>query len=229
MDLYTKNPPIYRTVEQLLKKFDPLCEHPLRKNDKIRKKLEAAISDLKPLERHFRLSQTYLERERAITNNFNGALGKNWIRLIHDSKNPLVIGLGGEHGQMTTEQKRLLGTCSCVGTMIQYSDPHGGKPALKRFVSNLSLNTDKNAYATLQHLYHSLEQSPIKEIISNTAYTHLEVSFDNAPAYKSHEFLYGCTKVLSQKYPHLQVIRWVPLCPCHGKTDLDRRFSSFSS
>ena len=75
------------------------------------------------------------------------------MRLTHDSKNPLVIGKGGP-GEMTEEQKRNLGICSCVGTMLEYSISRG--EVEKLFVANLSLNTDKTAYATLQHLNNSL-------------------------------------------------------------------------
>ena len=69
----------------------------------------------------------------------------------------------------------------------------------------------------------------IKEIIENPNHTKLEITFDNARNFKSKEFLYGATKALGLKYPHLKLLRWVPLCPCHGKTDLDRRFSSVTS
>ena len=148
------------------------------------------------------------------------------MRLTHDSKNPLVIGKGGP-GEMTEEQKRNLGICSCVGTIFEYSISRG--EVEKLFVANLSLNTDKTAYATLQHLYNSLSQSPMKEIIENQKFTKLEVTHDNAPCYISKEFLYGVTKGLFRKYPHLRILRWVPLAPCHGKTDLDRRFSNFTT
>ena len=60
--------------------------------------------------------------------------------------------------------------------------------------------------------------------------TKVEVTFDNASTYISKYFLYGATKRLFSKYPHLKVmvIRWVPLCPVNGKTNLDHRFSNFT-
>ena len=53
---------------------------------------------------------------------------------------------------MTTGQKRKLGTAACVGLMIEFADPNCGDRAKKSFVANVSLNKDKNAEATLQHL-----------------------------------------------------------------------------
>ena len=186
------------------------------------------LKSLSSLERHFRLARTYLDRNRAISKNFPKALGKNWVRLTHDAKNPLVIGKGGP-GTMTTRQKRNLGICSCVGTMVEYADPDGGKKPKRAFAANLSLNTDKTSYATLQHLYESCKQPAIKKVLEDKKYTMLEVTFDNARNYISQEFIYGCTKTMFQKFPHFRLIRWVPLCSNHGKTNLDRRFSSFTS
>ena len=169
----------------------------------------------------------YKKRNNLISNNFNEVLGPKWIRLTHDSKNPLVIGLGGEQGYMTSSQKRELGICNCVGLMAEVSNTNGGIKAKKLFVSNLSRNTDKGSNALLEHLFHSCSQSPIREMIERK--TKLEICTDNAPPYISRFFLYGCTKGMFERFPNLRLIRWAPLAPCHGKTDLDRRFSSFSS
>ena len=50
-----------------------------------------------------------------------------------------MIELGGvEVGGQSTEQKHHLALYACVGTMIEYSDPKGGKAATNAFVSNLS-------------------------------------------------------------------------------------------
>ena len=65
--------------------------------------------------------------------------------------------------------------------------------------------------------------------MENRRHTKVEVTHDNAPTYISKEFLYGCTKTISMMYPHIKLIRYAPLAPCHGKTNLDRRFSSFTS
>ena len=211
-----------------MRKFDRLCDHPIREDLELRSKVESALKDLVSLERHFRLAKAYRNRNRAIAKNFE-VLGSDWTRITHDAKNPLVIGLGGIDGGMTGDQKRHLGISTCVGTMLEYGNPEGGAECKKAFVINLSKNVDKNSYATLQHLWHSIQQSPIKEILSDTRRTKLEVTFDNAPNYISKYFLYGCTKGIHQLYPHLKIIRYVPLCPLHGKSDLDRRFSSLTS
>ena len=155
------------TLDALLNKFDPLFEHPLRKNDQKAKKFETVLNTLKAAETHFRLSLAYIKRDRAIKKDFCSALGKEWLRITHDCKNPLVIGEGGVDAGETTGQKRNLGICSCVGAMMQYAGPRGTKEPYVAFVSNLSLNPDKNSYANLEHLFHSLTQSPFKEIMQD--------------------------------------------------------------
>ena len=230
LELWQQNYPKYPTTNMLLKKFDRLCEHPLRKDKKLRAEIDKHLVHLTSLERHFRLAMAYLKRGRAIQKDFNKALGPQWIRITNDAKNPLVIGKGGlERGGMSTAQKRSLGICSCVGTMVEFSDPNGGKAPKAVYVSNLSRNKDKSSYSVLEHLIHSMHQSPIKEIMEDKSKTMVEISHDNPPNYKSKEFLYGCTKTLSKMYPHWKLIQWVPLAPLHGKTNLDRRFSSFTS
>ena len=108
LHLWTINQPRF-TVDQLLKKFDPLFDHPLRESKTDREKFENVLNDLAGLERHFRLAQVYLARDRQIAKDFHKGLGSEWVRLTHDAKNPLVIGLGGTEGIMTTEQKRNVG------------------------------------------------------------------------------------------------------------------------
>ena len=186
------------------------------------------MQDLVSLKRHFRLQRLYLQRYRKIAKNFRKALGREWVQITHDAKNPLVIGDGGVNSAMTTQQKRHRGICGRVGTMAEYCDPLGDQ-CRKAFVINLSRNTDKNTNANLQHLWHSLKQSPIKEILSDKKHTKIAVTFDNARTYISHEFLYGCTKGIVQMFPHIKVIQWSPMVPCNGKSDLDRRFSSLTS
>ena len=107
---------------------------------------------------------------------FCSALGKEWLRITHDSKNPLVIGEGGVDAGETTGQKRNLGICSCVGAMMQYAGPRGRKEPYVALVSNLSLNPDKKSYANLEHLFHSLTQSPFKEIMQDKERTKIEIT-----------------------------------------------------
>ena len=88
---------------------------------------------------------------------------------------------------MTTNQKRNLSICTCVGLMTEYYDETKltTKPK-KAFATNLSPNPDKSSYASLQHLFQSMQQSPIKEILQNRRHTKLEICFDNdAPTHKS--------------------------------------------
>ena len=145
LDLWKPNPPKYPKAEVLLKKFDRLHDHDLRNNEEKRKAFDEVAENLNALEQHFRLSQAYLRRARKIEEDFCSVLGKEWVRIIHDSKNPLVIGHGGVHGAETAVQKRNLAICACVGTLIEYADPDGGKPPATAIVSNLSLNKDKNS------------------------------------------------------------------------------------
>ena len=108
----------------------------------LRKEVEGVLKDLVALERHFRLAKSYQSRNLAIAKNFK-VLGSDWTRITHDAKNPLVIGLGGIDGGMTGDQKRHLGISSCVGTMLEYTDPNGGEDCKKAFVINLSRNPQK--------------------------------------------------------------------------------------
>ena len=93
LDLWTKNSAKYPSLEMLLKKFDPFHEHTLRTDAKLRKDFEATLKNLTSLERHFRLADAFKKRNRAISKDFNKALGKQWVRITNDAKNPLVIGL----------------------------------------------------------------------------------------------------------------------------------------
>ena len=112
----------------------------------------------------------------------------------------MVIGLGGP-GIETTKQKRKLGICSFVGLVGVYADPNGGDKSKKAFASNLSRNADKTSYSALQHFYDSCEQTPVKEILEDPQHTKLEITHDNAPNYKSKDFLYEATEGLFKKFP----------------------------
>ena len=152
----------YLTVEQLLTKFDPLFDDPLRKSKELGDKVSETLSALNHLETHFYLQLLYLARNRAIDSDFVRTLGGDCVRVTHDSKNPLVIGMGGPGGRSTTQQKRVLGICACVGTMVEYADENKeNDQACRAYAMNLSLNKDKSSYSNLQHLYNSLEQ-PLK-------------------------------------------------------------------
>ena len=168
LDLWKKNSPRYPTLDKLIAKFDPPKDHPMRTSKELREKMSDTLLSLNHLEKHFRLQLVYLSRNRAIDSDFVNTLGGDCVRVTHDSKNPLVIGLGGPEGVMTKQQKRKRGICACVGTMVEYADENkGNEKACRAFAMNLSLNKDKTSYATLEHLYNSLSQPHIKKIISS--------------------------------------------------------------
>ena len=146
LELWKENPITYPTVEKLLAKFDPLFQHPLRNEEELKTKVGKALSDLTDLEKHFRLQLAYLARGRAIYSDFAKTLGRDCVRVTHDSKNPLVIGLGDAESAITTQQKRVLGICACVGTMVEYADDNReNKAPCRAYAVNLSSNTDKTS------------------------------------------------------------------------------------
>ena len=51
LDLWKKNPTKYPTVSQLLKKFDPLIEHPIRESKELKDKMKSTIVELNDLEK----------------------------------------------------------------------------------------------------------------------------------------------------------------------------------
>ena len=58
----------------VLRKFDPLFEHPLRADKELRAKIEKYLKKLTSLERHFRFALAYVKRGRAIKKDFNKTL-----------------------------------------------------------------------------------------------------------------------------------------------------------
>ena len=64
LDLWKKSPPKYIDFDTYLKRFDRLYDYPLRENAELRSKSENIISEMEGLERHFRLAQSYLLRNR---------------------------------------------------------------------------------------------------------------------------------------------------------------------
>ena len=92
-----------------MSKFDPLFDHPLRTDTVLRAEVQDTLPNLTFLERHFTVANAYKKRNRAIRNDFNKALGPQWVRITHDAKNPLLIGLGGvEAGAQSVEQNATL-------------------------------------------------------------------------------------------------------------------------
>ena len=107
------------------------------------------LLSLNHLEKHFRLQLVYLSRDRAVDSNFVDTLGGDCVRVTHDSKNPLVIGLGGPGGVITTQKKRKLGICACVGTMLEYADENKeNEKVCRAYAMNVSLKKDESSYAT---------------------------------------------------------------------------------
>ena len=123
--------------------------------------MKSTIAELNDLEKHFRLQHLYLKRNQAIDRDIKKVLGNNCVRITHDAKNPLVIGLGGPGGVMTTQQKRVLGIAACIGTMVEYADDDLNiKEPRRAFVITLSENTDKTSHAKLKNLLFALKKSP---------------------------------------------------------------------
>ena len=105
------------------------------------------------------------------------------------------------------------------------------KKAQSAFAINLCEHATKKSYFTYQHILHALEQPELKEIWTNPRFKRLEFTFDCTSTYESEEMLYNLTKgfaryILPRRF---ESIRFSPQCHCHGKSILDRRFSSLTT
>ena len=117
--------------------------------------------------------------------------------------------------------------------MLQYR--HLSKPNVKKvqgaFAINLCEHATKTSYFTYQHILHALDQPEMKKIFNNPRFKRLEFTFDCASTYVSEEMVYNLTKgfathILPKRFDS---IRYSPHCHCHGKSNLDRRFSSLTT
>ena len=76
LHLWERNSLNYPTVDTYLQWYDPLYDHVLRDSPEKRDNFAKVLEELNGLERHFRLAQNYLERDRHIAANFH----PDWVR-----------------------------------------------------------------------------------------------------------------------------------------------------
>ena len=136
---------------------------------------------------------------------------------------PVTIGKGGLRGEESAEQPHNLALVTVHGVMLQYR--HLTNP------TNLCEHAVKTSYFTYQHILHALRQPEIKKIFDNPRFRRLEFTFDCASSYQSEEMVYNLTKgfalhILPRRF---ESIMFTPQCHCHGKSNLDRRFSSLTT
>ena len=184
---------------------------------------------MKKLEHHFRLQKIISSREKQLDEDFPPDLLRVWT----DFKTPATIGKGGLKGEETAKQPHNLALVTVHGLMLQYK--HLSKPEVKKaqhaFAVNLCEHATKTSYFTYQHILHALEQPEMKKIFNNPRFTRLEFTFDCASTYMSQEMVYNLTKGFAEHISPRKFtsIRFSPQCHCHGKSNLDRRFSSLTS
>ena len=146
---------------------------------------------------------------------------------------PATIGKGGLHGAETSKQPHNLALITVHGVMLQYR--HLTKPQVKKaqnaFAMNLCEHAVKTSFFTNKHILHALNQPEIKEIFDNPRFKRIEFTFDCASTYQSEEMVYNLTKGFAKEIlpRRLDSIRFSPQCHCHGKSNLDRRFSSLTT
>ena len=191
--------------------------------------LKKRLEIIRKLEHHFRLQDIISSREKKLANDFPPDLLRIWT----DFKTPATIGKGGVHGEESAKQPHNLALVTVHGTMLQYKHLTDAsvKKARNAFAINLCEHANKKSYFTYQHVLHALKQPEMKKIWKNPRFKRLEFTFDCAPSYESEEMLYNFTKgfarhILPRRFDS---IRFSPQCHCHGKSNLDRRFSSLTT
>ena len=105
------------------------------------------------------------------------------------------------------------------------------KKAQNAFAINLCEHATKTSYFTYQHILHGLNQTEIRKILMNARFKRVEFTFDCASTYQSEQMIYNLTKqfALDMLPKRFESIRFSPQCHCHGKSNLDRRFSSLTT
>ena len=146
---------------------------------------------------------------------------------------PVTIGKGGLHEEETSKQPHNLALVTVHGVMLQYR--HLTKPEVKEaqnaFAMNLCEHATKTSFFTYKHILHALKQPELNSIFSNPRFKRLEFTFDCASTYQSEEMVYNLTKGFAKEIlpKRFDSIRFPPQCHCHGKSNLDRRFSSLTT
>ena len=117
--------------------------------------------------------------------------------------------------------------------MLQYR--HLTNPLVKKarnsFAITLSEHATKKSFFTFQHIKYALNLPEMKKNFNNRRFKRLEFTFDCASTYQSEEMLYNMTKGFAKSIlpRRFDSIRFTPQCHCHGKSNLDRRFSSLTT
>ena len=118
--------------------------------------------------------------------------------------------------------------------MLQYR--HLTKPAIIKkarnaFAITLCEHATKKSFFTYQHIRHALNLPKIRKIFNNPRFKRLEFTFDCASSYQSEEMIYNVTVDFARRTlpRRFDSIRYSPQCHCHGKSNLDRRFSSLTT
>ena len=184
---------------------------------------------MRKLEHHFRLQKAISIREKKLAKDFPPDL----LRIWSDFMTPVTIGRGGLEGKETDKQPHNLALITVHGLMLQYrhlTEPTTKKPQYS-FSMNLSEHATKRGYFTYQHILHGLKQPEIQKIFNNKRFKRIEFTFDCASTYESEEMIYFLTKGFAVHcFPRkFESVRFSPQCHCHGKSNLDRRFSSLTT
>ena len=184
---------------------------------------------MRKLEHHFRLAKAISLREKQLAKDFPPDL----LRIYTDFMTPVTIGRGALGGKETSKQPHNLALVTVHGTMLQYG--HLTDPSIKKAQNSFSMNlcehATKRSYFTYQHILHALNQPGIKKILNNPRFKRIEFTFDCAATYESEKMLYFLTKGFALPcLPRIfKSVRFSPQYHCHGKSNLDRRFSSLTS
>ena len=184
---------------------------------------------LEDLEHHFRLAQLISKREKQLAKDFPPDL----LRIWSDFMTPMLVGKGGLKGDETSEQPHNLALVTVHGLMLQYRDlknPDRVNKPKNAFAINLSQDSTKRSFFTMQHITHALEQKEVRQIFINPRFKKIEFTFDCGSTYTSEEMIYNMTKGFALQYPdRYKSVSWIAQCHCHGKSNLDRRFSSLTA
>ena len=192
-------------------------------------RLKTRLIEMKKLEHHFRLQSAICSREKQLDKDMPSDLLRIWT----DFMTPVTVGKGGLKGEESSKQPHNLALITVHGLMLQYRDPDRTETteASYAFSMNLCKHSTKTSYFTYQHLLHGLKQPGMKKIFEDRRFKRLEFTFDCASTYQSGEMLYNLTKGFAlQLLPRrFKSVRFSPQCHCHGKNNLDRRFSSLTT
>ena len=193
-------------------------------------RLKTRLEVIRKLEHHFRLQKIISTREKQLHKDFPSDLLRIWT----DFKTPATIGKGGLHVEETAaKQPHNLALLTVHGLMLQYR--HLTKPGVKEaqyaFAINLCEHATKKSFFTYQHIHHALKQPKIKKIFNIPRFRRIEFTFDCASTYVSEEMVYNLTYGFAKEMlpRRFDSVRFSPQCHCHGKSNLDRRFSSLTT